>query len=203
MINSQILSLLKSHNVNEAQGVAYLYSLYINDKNTHWIPDETKNIIKLLGIVSISNGIPEFHYPLFTDKNIKQVKQLKFTNDEIVAYAKTTWLPLWPTGLSNIVGYTVSGNTNECIVSLNKFINDFNNLFNSSYSKTEIFNLITKATKSYLAHRKVENYKFIKKNINFISDGKSSSLEEFVNRCINGETSDIDTLAAIKFTEEM
>ena len=200
MINSKIIELFDKHNINKIQGIAYLLCLYHNDSNVEWIPVETRSLVKLLGIVTINNGIPTFAYNLF-DTNNKQIKATSISDNEMLLFVRDKYLPLWPTGLKNIIGYDVHGNTTDCVIKMSKFIKSFNSIFNTEYSKNEIFNLIITATKSYIAHRKVENYALCKKNNNFINDDKGSLLENFVLKIINNELTDIDKL--MSFTSEM
>ena len=201
MVNSKILALFKEHNVNIEQGIAYLLCLYNNNKNIEWIPVETRSIIKLLGIVQISDNLPIFAYPLWENETTVKSTVVNINDNDILHFVTQTYLPLWPTNTQSIIGYSISGNTQDCVKRMAVFIKNFNLTFNSKYNKLEIFNLIKTATKSYLAHKKIENYHLCKKNNNFIADDKGSLLEEFINKTIKGELTEIDKLAA--FTTEM
>jgi len=79
------------------------------------------------------------------------------------------WLNLWPKNLLNILGYTVSGNSNNCMIKLKKFMKD------TGYN----WETIMKATKLYLEHQENKNWEYTKKNYKFISDRDSSTLEAF------------------------
>lgn len=200
MINSKIISLFEQHNINKIQGIAYLLCLYYNDNNIEWIPVETRSLVKLLGIVTIDKGIPVFAYNLFENLP-NNIKEANISDSELLIFVRDKYLPLWPMGLKNLIGYDVHGNTTDCILKMSKFIKSFNNVFKVNYSKTEIFNTILSATSSYLAHKRIENYNMCKKSNNFISDDKGSILENFVLKTINKELTDIDKL--MTFTSEM
>jgi hypothetical protein len=88
------------------------------------------------------------------------------------------WIELWPTNLSKIIGYSVSGNTMACKTRMNKFIRDF-----PQYSIEDIFN----ATKKYLKEQELKGWIYTKKNSKFIYDKDGSFLETYCNSVINNE----------------
>jgi hypothetical protein len=86
------------------------------------------------------------------------------------------WIALWPTNLSRIIGYSVSGNTEACKIRMNKFISSF-----PEYNKE----IIMKATNKYLKEQELKGWAFTKKNVKFISDREGSMLEAYCKDIIN------------------
>lgn len=201
MINTKILSLLKTHNVNECHAVAYLYSLYRYDKNIDWIPIEARSQVKLLGIVSINAGLPTFNIPLFEGEVSQQHPILALSDTDIASFVVNKFIPLFP--LPSVTGltYSVTGNTDQCKVRMKKFIKDFNKLFNLKYSQAEIFNIILQATGDYLNERQALGWGFTKKNVKFIYDDNGSELENRVRAILNDERSHYSQMAL--FSKEL
>lgn len=79
------------------------------------------------------------------------------------------WMDLWPKNLLNIIGYTVSGNTQTCKTRMAKFMKS------NSYD----WETIIQATKMYLSYQENRGWEYTKKNYKFIQDKESSALEAF------------------------
>lgn len=79
------------------------------------------------------------------------------------------WMDLWPKNLLNIIGYTVSGNTQTCKTRMTKFMKS------NSYE----WETVIQATKMYLSYQENRGWEYTKKNYKFIQDKESSTLEAF------------------------
>ncbi len=195
MINTKILSLLKTHNVNECHAVAYLYSLYTNDRNIDWIPIEARSQVKLLGIVSINDGLPTFNIPLFEGEAPQHHATLVTSDVDIANFVIDKYIPLFPLPSETGLSYSVTGNTDQCKVRMKKFIKEFNKLFNLKYTQAEIFNVILIATQDYLNEKRALGWGFTKKNVKFIYDENGSELENRVRSVLNNERSHYSQMA--------
>jgi len=189
MISTKILNLLKEHNVNECQAVAYLYSIYRNDRNIEWIPSETRSLVKLLSIISISDGLPTFNIPLFEGQINISSPTLAISDKDIIDFVVNKYIPLFPTQSETNLPYPISGNTDQCKLRMKKFVKEFNNLFKLKYTQAEIFGIILKATTDYLGEKKALGWGFTKKNVKFIYDDNGSELENRIKAILNNERS--------------
>lgn len=90
------------------------------------------------------------------------------------------WIKLWPTNLEKQIGYSVSGNSESCTVRMKKF------LAKQDFDKETIF----EATKLYLKNQELNDWQFTKKNYKFISDIKSSTLEDYCKKIKEGFSED-------------
>lgn len=100
------------------------------------------------------------------------------------------WLSLWPTQIINsgTTTYRVSGNKNEVINRMNRFIKE-----HPEYNDE----IVLKATENYLDQRKKENYKYTKKNTKFIRDIDGSTLEAECEAVLSGEEKPKDNVRYI------
>lgn len=183
------MNLLKEHNVNECQAVAYLYSIYRNDRNIEWIPSETRSLVKLLSIISISDGLPTFNIPLFEGQINISSPTLAISDKDIIDFVVNKYIPLFPTQSETNLPYPISGNTDQCKLRMKKFVKEFNNLFKLKYTQAEIFGIILKATTDYLGEKKALGWGFTKKNVKFIYDDNGSELENRIKAILNNERS--------------
>lgn len=183
------MNLLKEHNVNECQAVAYLYSIYRNDRNIEWIPSETRSLVKLLSIISISDGLPTFNIPLFEGQINISSPALTISDKDIIDFVVNKYIPLFPTQSETNLPYPISGNTDQCKLRMKKFVKEFNNLFKLKYTQAEIFGIILKATTDYLGEKKALGWGFTKKNVKFIYDDNGSELENRIKAILNNERS--------------
>ena len=193
MINTKLLTIFEKHNIPISKGLAYLFSLYYNEKDTTWIDKDIVATIQILGIVKIVDGLPTFKIPIFEQKQLKPFTRA-ISKTDIEDFVKTKYIPLWPTRKDTGLTYDVSGNTNACIDRMTKFINDFNKTFDKTLELSEIMSLIHMATEMYIAVRRVNNYAYTKKNVKFIYDEQGSELENTIRRILTGTTDEIENL---------
>lgn len=197
MVNKKIIELLKENNINEEQGLSYLFCLYLGYKNLSFISYDVQTMIKLLQIVSIENNLVSFNIPLFL--HTTEVLD-DYNNMPIDEFVKKKWTLLFPTRKETNLPYDISGNTAACISRMTSFLKGFNKLFDVNYTTTEKYAIIYKATQNYMATARAKGYAYTKKNSKFISDENGSVLEDYIRRILKGEMSDIEMLS--EFTRE-
>lgn len=202
MINPDILIIFEKSNISKAKGLAYLLSLYYNEKDVSWIDKDVIANIQILGIVKMENGIPRFKIPLFTNNAVTTVNSKQKFKNEIEEFVKTKYIPLFPTRSETGLTYDISGNTAACIDRMTKFINDFPRIFNrTDKSLVDIFSLIYQATQTYINVKRINNYAYTKKNVKFIYDEQGSELENCIRRILDGNLDVIEEL--FNFNKEL
>jgi len=198
MINPKIIDILLEHDIDEAKGIAFLYSLYIGNYNISWIEQEVRAKMKLLKIISFEGEHPKFSMPLFINAT-EPVINIK--DSDIKTFVIKDFIPLFPTQSETGLPYAISGNTAACVTRMTKFVKEFNKLFNAKYPQSEIFSLILRATKNYLEEKRCVGYGYTKKNVKFISDENGSELENRVRNILTGNLTSFEQL--MKLTKEM
>lgn len=112
-----------------------------------------------------------------TEKGLNLIDEVSTHNNEEWF---EEWLKLFPTNLSKIIGYSVSGNSVECKKRMNKFMRIHKNFTPK---------IIIDATKMYLKEKRSNGWEFTKKNSKFIADKDGSVLEDYCQRIIDGTKS--------------
>ena len=132
-----------------------------------------------------------------------QIKLMKISPDELFEISKVEslnkysgiefskkWLDLWPTQAKTGLNYSVSGNTKVCKAKIKTFVKSFFSYFpnlKTTYTVSNIEELIYRATKEYLTYQESRMYLYTKKNSKFIQDSAGSVLEEWCNKLIKNE----------------